>query len=98
MAKVDALATQAVADGVLYDAGFADGVASVASPTGDVTAAQEQLDIQAAVATAVAPLNSQISALQLAKSTEDQLLASVQSAAEALVALFPVAQPSVKGK
>lgn len=97
MAKADALATQAVADGVLYDAGFSDGVASVTSPTGDVTAAQEQLDIAAAVAQATAPLNSQIAALQLAKTTEDALLASVEAAAQAVVALFvpaPVAPSS----
>ena len=86
--KSDALAVQAVADGVLYDAGFNDGVASVASPTGDVTAAQEAIDIAAAVASAVKPLNDQIASLQLAKSSEDALLASVQSAANSLVALF----------
>ena len=89
------LAAQAAADLVLLNASFAAGVASVASPTGDVTAAQEQIDIAAAVASAVAPLNSQISALQLAKSTEDALLSSVQSAATALVALFaPAPAPS----
>ncbi len=88
MAKLDALATQAVADGILYDAGFADGVASVASPTGDVTAAQEALDIAAAVATATGPLNTQISALQLSKTQEDALLASVKTSAQALVALL----------
>lgn len=93
MSQVDALAAQAAADLVLYQAAFADGVASVASPTGDVTAAQEQIDIAAAVATAVAPLNSQISAMQLAKASEDALLASVQSAANALVALFAPAAP-----
>lgn len=91
MAQADALAAQAASDLVLYQAGFADGVASVQSPNGDVTQAQEQLDIQAAVASAVQPLNDQISALQLAKGQEDQLLASVQSAAASLVALFPVA-------
>lgn len=91
MAKVDALAVQAVADEALYDAGFADGVASVQSPNGDVTQAQEQLDIQAAVAVAIQPLNDQISALQLAKQQEDALLASVQVAAQALVAMFPSA-------
>lgn len=91
MAQVDALAAQAAADLVLYQAGFADGVASVASPTGDVTAAQEALDISAAVASAIAPLNSQISSMSLAKQQEDALLASVQSAAQALVALFPAA-------
>lgn len=93
MAKADALVVQAVADGVLYDSGFADGVASVQSPTGDVTSAQEQIDIQAAIAAAVQPLNDQISSLQLAKGKEDVLLASVQSAAAALAALFaPAAQ------
>lgn len=66
-----------------------DAIASVQSPTGDVTAAQEQIDIAAAVSAAVGPLNTQISAMQLAKSQEDALLASVQSAAQALVALFP---------
>ena len=97
MAKVDALAVQAIADGVLYDTGFSDGVASVSSPTGDVTAAQEQLDIAAAVASAVAPLNAQITALQLSATQEQALLASVQSAAAALLALFspaPVTPPS----
>lgn len=39
---------------------FNDGVSSVASPTGDVTAAQEAIDIAAAVA----PLNTQIASLQ----------------------------------
>ena len=88
MAKIDALAIQAVADGVLYDAGFADGVASVSSPTGDVTQAQEQLDIAAAVKVATDPLNAQISALQLGKSQEDALLASVQTSVQALVVLL----------
>lgn len=69
---------------------FADGVSSVASPTGDVTAAQEQIDIAAAVASAVAPLNAQISSLQLSVSQEQALLASVQVLAGQLVALFPV--------
>lgn len=90
MAQASALAIQAAADLILYNTGFADGVASVGSPTGDVTAAQEQLDIAAAVAAAVAPLNSQISALQLSVTQEQTLLASVESAAQALVLLFPV--------
>ena len=92
------LATQASGDLAIAAQAFADGVGSVASPTGDVTAAQEQLDIAAAVKAATDPLNAQISALQLAKSTEDQLLASVQTAAQALVALFnPPAAPAVTG-
>jgi hypothetical protein len=94
MAKSDALAAQAVADGVLYDAGFSDGVASVQSPTGDVTAAQEQLDIAAAVASAVAPLNAQISALQLAATQEQALLASVEAAAQSLISLLAPTAPS----
>ena len=75
---------------------FNDGVASVASPTGDVTAAQEQVDIAAAVASATGPLSAQISALQLADTQEKALLASVQAAAAALVALInpPVAAPA----
>lgn len=88
MAKVDALSVQAIADGVLYDAGFADGVASVQSPTGDVTAAQEAIDIAAAVAAAVAPLNDQISALGVAKAAEDALLAQVKASVQSLVALL----------
>lgn len=88
MSQTDALAVQATADLVLYNTAFADGVASVASPTGDVTAAQEQLDIAAAVSSAVAPLNAQITALQLSNTQELALLASVQSAAASLVALF----------
>ncbi len=95
MAQADALAAQAVADGVLYQAGFSDGVASVASPTGDVTAAQEALDIAAAVAAATAPLNAQVAALQLGATQEAALLASVQAAAQSLVALLnpPVTAP-----
>lgn len=88
MSQVSALAVQAASDLVLYQSGFSDGVASVSSPTGDVTAAQEQIDIAAAVASAVAPLNAQISALQLTNNQEAALLASVQSAATALLALF----------
>lgn len=90
MAKLDALATQAVSDGTLYDAGFADGVASVPTAGSDVTSAQEALDIAAAIK----PLNDQISALQLSKSQEDALLASVQSATLAVVALFNPAPSS----
>ena len=93
MAQQDALAAQATADLILYNAGFADGVASVGSSgSGEVTTAQEQIDIAAAVASAIAPLNTQITAMQLAKSQEDQLLASVQTAAQAVLALFPPAQ------
>ena len=92
MSQVDALAVQAAADLVLYQAAFADGVASVQSPNGDVTAAQEQIDIAAGVAAAVAPLNAQISAMQLAAQQESALLASVQAAVVAVQALFaPVA-------
>ena len=93
MAQADALAAQAAADLVLYQAGFSDGVASVVSPTGDVTAAQEQLDIAAAVSAAVAPLNSQISSLQLQMSQEQALLASVQSACQAIVAALAPPAP-----
>lgn len=94
MAQADALAAQAVADGVLYQAGFSDGVASVVSPTGDVTAAQEALDIAAAVSAAIVPLNSQIAALGLQVSQEQGLLANVQAAAQAIIAaLSPVPVP-----
>lgn len=86
MSKADAIAACGVADEALYQVGFADGVASVSSPSGDVTAAQEQLDIAAAVSAAVGPLNDQISALQLAKGQEDALLASVKDAAAKLLA------------
>lgn len=86
MAQADALAVQAIADLALYQSAFADGVASVASPTGDVTAAQEQLDIAAAVSAAVGPLNAQISALGLQVSQEQALLANVQAAAQAIIA------------
>lgn len=72
---------------------FNDGVASVSSPTGDVTQAQEQIDIAAAVAAAIGPLNDQITALQLAKSTEDALLASVQAAINGLAALLAPPAP-----
>ena len=88
MAKADALSVQSTADSILYDAGFSDGVSSVQSPSGDVTAAQEQIDIAAAVSSATAPLNAQITALNLAKTTEDALLASVKSAAASLAALL----------
>lgn len=84
MAQADALAVQAAADLVLYQAGFADGVASVQSPSGDVTAAQEQIDIAAALK----PLQDQIAALSLAKQQEDALLVSVQSAIASLQGLF----------
>ncbi len=87
--KVDALAAQAVADGVLYDVGFADGVASVGGdPVTGVTPEQEKMDIDQAVSAAVAPLNDAIAALNLAKTAEDTLLASVKSAAAALAALM----------
>lgn len=64
---------------------FNDGVASVGSPTGDVTAAQEQVDIAAAVTTATAPLNDQIIQMGLAKSAEDTLLASVKAQVAAIL-------------
>ena len=98
MAQADALAAQAASDLVLYQAGFADGVASVASPTGDVTAAQEALDIASAVNSAIAPLNSQISALGLQVSQDQALLSQVQSACAAIVAaLAPApAAPALK--
>lgn len=86
MAKVDALAVQSVADGVLYDAGYADGVASV--QVGGVSQDQENADIAKSVAAAVGPLNDQIAALQLAKSQEDALLASVQASVQALVKIL----------
>lgn len=68
------LATQAAADLSLLMAGFAAGVASVTSPVGDVTAAQEAIDIAAAVSAqqaadgiaqtaAVAVIQSQLDAL-----------------------------------
>jgi hypothetical protein len=99
MSQADALAAQAAADLVLYQAGFADGVASVASPTGDVTAAQEQIDIANAVAAAVAPLNQSISSLQLQVSQEQTLLQNVQAAAAAIVAaLAPPAPASAQAK
>ena len=94
MAKQDALAAQAIADGTLYDAGFTDGVASVGNPAGTVSSTQEQTDIAAAVAAAVQPLNDQIAAFKLAKTTEDALLASVQQAAAAVLALFTPATPA----
>lgn len=82
MAQADALAVQAQADLVLYQSGFTDGVASVASPVGDVTAAQEALDIQAAVD----PLNAQIAALQqqlsdlsTAKAADDTVIQGLQA-------------------
>lgn len=84
--KTDALAAQAVADGTLYDAGFADGVASITG--GGVSAAQEQADIAAAVAAAVQPLNDQVAAMQLDQSKEDALLASIKAAALSLSALL----------
>ncbi len=87
--KTDAMATQAVADGMLYDAGFADGVAStgVTIPVG-ITPEQEAMDIAAAVATAVAPLNDAIEALNLAKTAEDALLQTVKDAAAALAKIL----------
>lgn len=95
MAQASALAVQASADLVLYQAGFTDGVASVASPTGDVTAAQEAIDIAAAVAAAIAPLNTSISALQLQVGQEQTLLANVQAAAQAIItALTPAPAPA----
>lgn len=92
--KADALATQALADSALYDAGFSDGVASVAPPTDGtgISSDQEQADIAAAIK----PLQDQISALQLAKTQEDALLASVQSAVQSLAAILnpaPVVTP-----
>lgn len=86
MSKVDALSSQALADAALYDAGFEDGKASVSS--GGISPEQEQADINASVEAAVAPLNDQIAALQLAKAEEDALLASVKDlAAKLLLAL-----------
>ena len=72
---------------------YADGVASVPPIVGEVTAAQEALDIAAAVKAAVDPLNASIAAMQLDKQKEDALLASVQSAAQALVALISPPAP-----
>ncbi len=94
MSKVDALAAQATADGTLYDTAFADGVASVGLPSGTVGAVQEQADIAAAVKTASDPLNAQISALQLAKTTEDALLAQVQTSLQTVVNLFTPVAPA----
>ncbi len=65
---------------------FNDGVASVASPTGDVTSAQEAIDIAAAVKAAVDPLNTTITAANLAKTTEDALLAAVKASVTTLLA------------
>ena len=65
---------------------FADGVASVPSATGDVTPAQELLDIAAAVKAAVDPLNATITQMGVDKAKEDALLAAVKQAAAALVA------------
>lgn len=73
---------------------FNDGEAQ--GSTGGITAAQEASDIAAAVATAVAPLNTQITSLQLSVSQEQTLLASVQAAAAALLALLnPAPVPPV---
>jgi hypothetical protein len=92
MAQSDAVAArlatyQAAVAQALQDFGngcYADGVASVASPTGDVTAAQEALDIAAAVA----PLNTQIASLQ----AQDAVDAGNASTAQAALA---VAQSSL---
>ena len=89
------LATQAAADLSLLTAAFAAGVASVTSPIGDVTAAQEQLDIAAAVAAqetadqisqaaAVAVVQSQLTALQSSYSAL-QAQDAIDSAQAALV-------------
>lgn len=71
---------------------FQDGETEAGS--GGITSAQEQIDIAAAVATATAPLNAQISGLQLAATQEQALLASVQAAAAALVALLNPPAPT----
>lgn len=74
--------------GAGYDAGLADGqIAAGVSP------AQEAIDIQAAVAAAVAPLNNQLALLQADDSAKAQVLATVQSLQQQLAALFP-APPS----
>lgn len=71
------LATQAAADLSLLMAGFAAGVASVTSPVGDVTAAQEQLDIAAAVsAQQTADGIAQTAAVAVVQSQLDALTAS----------------------
>lgn len=87
MAKVDALAGQAIADEVLYDAGFADGVASVVAP-GGISPDQEKTDIDVAVAAAVQPLNDHIASLSLAKDAEDALLAQVKASIQGVLALI----------
>ena len=71
---------------------FQDG--ETAAGTGGITSAQEQIDIAAAVATATTPLNAQISGLQLAATQEQALLASVQAAAAALIALLNPPAPT----
>lgn len=89
------MAIQAQADSVLYDAGFSDGVASVPPPPPLQPpqpplpqSKQEQLDIAAAVAAAVKPLQDQIVAMALVKDQEDALLAHVESSVATLQALF----------
>lgn len=77
------LATQAAADLSLLTTAFAAGVASVTSPVGDVTAAQEQLDIAAAVsAQETADAISQAAAVQVVQSQ----LTALQSSYAALQA------------
>jgi hypothetical protein len=83
---------QAVLTAALTQA-FNDGASSVPSANGDVTAAQEAIDIQAAVTTAVAPLNSQIAALQLTVSQEQALLSQVQASCQAIVAALALPAP-----
>lgn len=75
----------------LYQAGVTDGQAL---PEGGISTAQEQADIAAAVSAAVGPLNDQITAMGLAKSQEDALLASVQGLVTQIQALFPVPVPA----
>ncbi len=73
-----------------YEQALLDQKALDAVPAdGGVSPAQEAADIAVAIAAAVKPLNDQIAALQLAKESEDALLASVQVAAKSLAALFP---------
>lgn len=77
--------TQALSDGLggVYDAGLADGVASVPPPDAD-----EQAKIDAAVATAVAPLNQQISDLTAKDAGDVQALSDAQAAMADLQSKF----------
>lgn len=76
----------------LFQAGVASVPSDGSTPVG-ISPAQEASDIQVAVAAAVAPLNDQISAMQLTATQESTLLASAQLAAQNLVALFTPAAP-----